>query len=324
MTYEYDLSQLTPPPSPPCFKHKHALPSHRRPSSKQSSAGYDISRILDPAYASASSSSASSSSPSSAYVDRHGDLHDPDFRPFAPAHKRRSAPGAGINVDTYRTQWDGTSDDEDDAASACGSETERLHHPHYPHAHHHHHLSQRDRSTSGSRTRTTSPRRFLPYYEPPFAATTLSSSPEEDDATVSPYLRQNYHYDDYNVRIRRADEEEDPFVDAYGSGHATGFGYDEEGERKGRRLLKGRMAARKEKRKSKDEKDIEKRVVPHAPSPFQLDGTTVEDEVSSSQQQEWTPTCTQSIRRQWQAVSLALRFSLFRARRRLRRKLLNK
>ncbi|KAH0826972.1 hypothetical protein J3R83DRAFT_4631 [Lanmaoa asiatica] len=36
---------------------------------------------------------------------------------------------------------------------------------------------------------------------------------------------------------------------------------------------------------------------------------------------EWTPTCTQNLRRHWQAITLSLRFSLFRTKRRLKRRL---
>lgn len=35
---------------------------------------------------------------------------------------------------------------------------------------------------------------------------------------------------------------------------------------------------------------------------------------------EWTPTCTQSLRRQWQAISLRFRFGVFRAQRKMRRR----
>ncbi|KAF9218203.1 hypothetical protein BS17DRAFT_770847 [Gyrodon lividus] len=36
---------------------------------------------------------------------------------------------------------------------------------------------------------------------------------------------------------------------------------------------------------------------------------------------DWTPTCSQSLRRQWQAIALSFRFSLFRTKRRLRRRM---
>lgn len=36
---------------------------------------------------------------------------------------------------------------------------------------------------------------------------------------------------------------------------------------------------------------------------------------------DWTPTCTQTIRREWQAVTLRLRFSVFRTQRKIKRRL---
>ncbi|KAI0062339.1 hypothetical protein BV25DRAFT_1916243 [Artomyces pyxidatus] len=41
---------------------------------------------------------------------------------------------------------------------------------------------------------------------------------------------------------------------------------------------------------------------------------------SRHEEQEWTPTCAQQIRRQWQSISLSVRFSIFRAQRKMRRK----
>jgi hypothetical protein len=35
---------------------------------------------------------------------------------------------------------------------------------------------------------------------------------------------------------------------------------------------------------------------------------------------EWTPTCGQQFRRQWQALALSVRFSIFRAQRKIKRK----
>ena len=61
----------------------------------------DISRLLDPSYASYNSSSSGSSQRSAvqasqtrAYVDHHGDLHDPDYRdfPVLPSTRQKSNP----------------------------------------------------------------------------------------------------------------------------------------------------------------------------------------------------------------------------------------
>ncbi|KAI6040007.1 hypothetical protein EDC04DRAFT_2894710 [Pisolithus marmoratus] len=49
--------------------------------------------------------------------------------------------------------------------------------------------------------------------------------------------------------------------------------------------------------------------------------TEQSDEDPESRGEDWTPSCTDSLRRQWQAIALSLRFSLFRTKRRLRRRL---
>jgi hypothetical protein len=64
-----------------------------------SSAASDVSRLLDPTYASPSPHSPSrrtSATLPTAYVDHAGELHDPDFRefPVLPSPKRRSASGS--------------------------------------------------------------------------------------------------------------------------------------------------------------------------------------------------------------------------------------
>jgi len=58
-----------------------------------------------------------------------------------------------------------------------------------------------------------------------------------------------------------------------------------------------------------DEPDVIPRVLKQEQYvPMQQDGT------------EWTPTCGQQFRRQWQAFALSVRFSIFRAQRRIKRK----
>ncbi|KAG6807195.1 hypothetical protein H0H93_001853, partial [Arthromyces matolae] len=74
--------------------------SPRRPSRSD-----DIARLLDPAY-----SSASFSSTAGAYVDTHGELHDPDYRHFPVSRpKRRHSNPHSIPL----RRWD-TFDEEDD------------------------------------------------------------------------------------------------------------------------------------------------------------------------------------------------------------------
>ena len=46
-----------------------------------------------------------------------------------------------------------------------------------------------------------------------------------------------------------------------------------------------------------------------------------DDADARSRHPVWTPTCTEAMRRQWQAVSLRIRFGLFRATRKVRRRM---
>lgn len=71
----------------PTSGHQHQHHHHHRRQYSPSTRAADISRLLDPAYASSSSSSSMSATPSPhaqtrAYVDHNGDLHDPDYRDF--------------------------------------------------------------------------------------------------------------------------------------------------------------------------------------------------------------------------------------------------
>ncbi|KAI0693364.1 hypothetical protein BC835DRAFT_1415987 [Cytidiella melzeri] len=106
----------------PHHHHHHNANSRQySPHSKQA----DVSRLLDPSYASSSTAS-DSDSPSRAYVDHHGDMHDPDYRDFpvlsvpqkrftSPVRRssgnknRRSASTHSINSSTYRTSSPGSS-----------------------------------------------------------------------------------------------------------------------------------------------------------------------------------------------------------------------
>jgi hypothetical protein len=58
-------------------------------------------------------------------------------------------------------------------------------------------------------------------------------------------------------------------------------------------------------------------------SQSQLDNEKQDSSAATQQQNEWTPTCTQNLKRQWQALSLRFRFSMFRAQRRIKRRVQN-
>ncbi|KAF7799620.1 hypothetical protein EIP86_010858 [Pleurotus ostreatoroseus] len=85
----------------PHHHHHHHHHSHHHSQYSPNSRAADITRLLDPTYASHNSSSSGSSSRSAsqplqtrAYVDHHGDLHDPDYRdfPVLPTRPKSNAP----------------------------------------------------------------------------------------------------------------------------------------------------------------------------------------------------------------------------------------
>jgi len=96
-------------------------------------------------------------------------------------------------------------------------------------------------------------------------------------------------------------------VEAVDHGEEPG-GEDEEGERA---PLKEKSFYRRPSSPTKRPKSQDEKQSPSA---------TGEDQVIQVDS-DWTPTCTQSLRRQWQAITLGFRFSLFRTKRRLRRRM---
>ncbi|KAJ7583230.1 hypothetical protein C8J56DRAFT_893959 [Mycena floridula] len=86
-------------------------------SSPSSSKRSDVSRLLDPSYA--SSSSRSYSSHSMIYVDDNGEMHDPDFRQF-PTFPVSDRQRGKRPVDAFSTlDWDGEEEDSYDASKYC-------------------------------------------------------------------------------------------------------------------------------------------------------------------------------------------------------------
>ena len=71
-----------------------------------------------------------------------------------------------------------------------------------------------------------------------------------------------------------------------------------------------------------DEKSVAGDYVPshHHPEDAEERDDEEEAELQGQHTREWTPTCTQAMRRQWQAVSLRFRFGVFRAQRKVRRR----
>ncbi|CCM02141.1 uncharacterized protein FIBRA_04218 [Fibroporia radiculosa] len=287
----------------------------------------DISRLLDPVYASGSSSSGSSTYPSAphhnkrgqtrAYVDRNGDLHDPDYRDFpvyAPSarttagRRRRASNGMprsrshSRQRDRYpsysmaRPEWERdwsteVEDEEEDDLVDDDSESQSHYSPFASHA------VPRRSSTVHSASAYVPYTSYSPYYSEPQP---LASSP------VGSYE------EDQSPQLCDSPLQESPFLsdEMDSSPHAD----------------------RKKSRRASGHSNILRRTSKKHESSARSSGFDGDSEKSGdgrSPQQQFSvagdhsdnvPSCSASLRQQWAATVLYIRFGLFHAKQRLRRR----
>ena len=257
----------------------------------------DLSRLLDPSYCSASTSKGYVAP--QAYVDPYGDLHDPDYRHF-PTSFPSSSSSSAKRHNSPRPHWDlaldnsNALDDDDDELDEEDSfflSTSTAARP------------QDNSRYSATRHRRPTEYSFSTYnnnnyYSPPTTVSTLPTSYESEKTELS--------------RCSDADEGK---------------------TKKRRRLSKGS----REKEKEKDREGLWGGSVTVAATETyhqhrsSLDHSrdlppTQEEEAGdvrpslTSPKTEYVPTCSQSLRRQWQAFSLRFRFGVFRAQRNFMRR----
>lgn len=275
------------------------MPFHHSPSTRAA----DISRLLDPSY-----SSNNNNIPSTAvYVDHHGDLHDPDYRHFPPVVKRAPL--------VSRPRWELADEDaldlqdgDDDIYSS--------------------HLSHNRRSSSHSRNRRHRDSSFSayrpsysPYYSPtePSPPTSFESEDVvfEDEEAFSPFeekrsvvvlkrktiplarvVKRPSSLIASTTKTTTATEEKRP-TSFYPSSAPT--------------PISAAYPTRSSFSSSRS----------HYPVPQEEDDDAEDEDDyanASGDQQEWTPTCSQAMRRQWQALALRFRFGVFRAQRKVKRR----
>ncbi|KAI0950217.1 hypothetical protein AcV7_008754 [Taiwanofungus camphoratus] len=334
----YDLPIATsssPPPSPHKHYHHHhhhhrrshspiphiatLLPHHHCAAHSQYSPATraaDISRLLDPAYASSSSSgSSASASPTHAshaqpraYVDHHGDLHDPDYRDFPvlrPTARarhtnrgRRASTGTAAARSTSRgperyagygtaprpeweRDWSAELEDEEDEDVDDDAESQS----HY--------------SPFASRLAATPPRRsvtipsayrykaYAQYLgEPVHMSASPAGSYEEEHSNAlqlheSPFLE---------------DEEDDVLEEQRSKERRASFTL-------GRRRTKKSDASATVALTDEQSEKADAEYPPHSQSPNDDDDSDV-------------PSCTYALRQQWAATVLRIRFGVFHAKRR--------
>lgn len=286
---------------------------HHHTKHSPSSRAADISRLLDPAY------SPSNTTPTkAAYVDHHGDLHDPDFRHFPSASsssrnsptKRRAASTHSASHAFARPQWElGTlyddvdefalDEDEDDDASNSNNHYDSYASP----------FSQRASRYVRDPYSRTSPIYTYSSYHYPTSTYSYASSP----VSSSPIS-----YSSDETALNDSPSDGSPLSDEPLPLH--------------RRCVSRLRASRPRHRsQSRDEKRLSESIE-EAPTRRSIESARSEartlapgnndaEEEEEEPQEEFTPTCAQALKRQWSCLALRWRLGVFRAKKKVRRRL---
>ncbi|KAK2459504.1 hypothetical protein APHAL10511_008488 [Amanita phalloides] len=268
----------------------------------------DLARILDPSYA-----PASANLPPTAYVDRHGYLHDPDYRHFPAISPPPSQPSSDDD-DTVPVDNDfyaHISNAYDRAGNAYVHPRKRYDQYSYIYA------SYRS-----------------PYHYFTTPTTASSSSPPtsfESDATVFDEADDSAFLDDSHSHVNTLKKK---LGKRRSSSSQSSTCSPSRKRRSEDRRSSCSTAAETSPRVSVEESP-QRRLSPHneldehysslhtPPPHHDFDRSHQQSHLESEKHdhQEWTPTCTQNLQRQWQAISLRVRFSVFRAQRRVKRRI---
>ncbi|KAG6811709.1 hypothetical protein H0H92_006166 [Tricholoma furcatifolium] len=269
-----------------------------------------IDRLLDPAYSSSSYAS------SSAYVDPTGELHDPDYRQFPISKPTRRT----SNYTPSRPKWE-TFDEEEDIDVQQ--------------------FSPARRTTSFSSYQHSRPV-YAYTYTPTYVASHSYDSgdteldEEEDDAfgsTTKPHTvsRIISRTKELTRKRRSLDGASRRSTDSSpNSPYFTPSSLPDTPASDDRRPLSRTLSRHSEPERttsftplyststSTHHRHSRSHAYAHAqhePTPAYTPSADAEREPS------WTPTCAQALRRQWQAVSLSVRFGVFRAQRKWKSRL---
>ncbi|KAJ7580723.1 hypothetical protein C8J56DRAFT_960709 [Mycena floridula] len=244
---------------PPMMAHCHSASKY---SSPRASKRADISRLLDPTYASSSSSNSASSSSSTSwtvnqtkvYVDHDGDLHDPDYRHF-PSLSRPS--------------WEVVEEDE----NVFEEEEERY---------------------------RSSPKAFSPRSLTRESRNLLPSFPSSRSLSPSPPFSAQIPSVSTSPSSMASDETWLSAVDSYETGLNSRHECKTRHEHKlrKRRSLGGEVDEQKLLGEESDQEDEEQ-----TDEPCHTDSA---------------PTCSDAMKKEWQALQLHVRIGVFRMKRRVR------
>ena len=319
--YSMPSQSRPPPPPPPSPSQMSPRPSSPFHSNKHSAArAAHISRILDPSY----SSSSASSSNVHAYVDRNGDLHDPDYRHFPIAHQPISSKRHSSQSSYgYRPRWEFIDEDaldlQDDDEYDVGE---------YPTQG----RVNNNRPSSLSRPPYSPNYSYHPQPQPFHNSPPQSTTLDSDDTVFDEY--EEFEHEAF-VEKEKKDSRKSSGVShilksKFASPPHTINTRSHSKERKRWSATSIADDATTVTVLSTSANDSLYSPSPAAhqhPLPLESEKEEIERERSERRARDlerevegerWTPTCTQALRREWQAVSLRIRFGVFRAKRKLR------
>ena len=258
----------------------------------------DLSRLLDPLYCSTSTSTGYVSP--QAYVDPYGDLHDPDYRHFptssSSSTKRHNSP---------RPHWDLTLDNDnalDDDSEELDEEdsfflsTSTAAHPQNHSRYSPRRPRRRPRESSFSTYSSN-------YYSPSTTISTLPTSYDSDKTALSRCSDPDEKKTKRRRRLSKGDKEKEKDREPSWGGSVTAAPGATE------TYYGGPLDRSRDLAPTREEESEDVRI-----------GSSVTSPVVRIEENEYVPSCSQSLRRQWQAFSLRLRFALFRAQRKLLRR----
>jgi len=322
-TTEYNYDYPQPHPQPRSISPLLFCPTMYT-SSKQQSRAADISRLLDPSYRSASPTKGYVSP--QAYVDPYGDLHDPDYRHF-PTSFPSSSSSSTKRQNSPRPHWEWTldsenalDDDELDEEDTFFLSTSTAAHPQnhsrYSAARRSSHNSfrRRPRESSFSTYTTTYSSN---YYSPAGTHSTLPTSYESDKTVLS----RCSDIDEKDVkktkkrrRLSKGDKEKEKEKEREGSWGGSGVAAVVAAET----YYRGSLDRSRDLPPTEEEEAEDDQHARLGPSATSAKGASLRSK--TRKEVEFVPSCTYSIRRQWQALSLRFRFGVFRAQRKVMRR----
>jgi hypothetical protein len=241
----------------------------------------DITRLLDPSYTSASGSPYQTV----VYVDHSGDFHDPDYRDFP------------IVQVSKESRWDS-------------------HYSTHPAPFEEDEEEQEERDPFDSRHH-----RFSAYRTPTGRrSTSRPRSPGMSPTPLSPAYSPYPHY--YSSSPSQSYEEESEFSQ---SPPENPLDFESENKRSRLSFCGGRRSGVQTPPPIATTTRLTRvsspmsHSVPICDEHEEVSNLRKEDD-EAVEEQDWTPTCSMAIRRQWQAFRLLLGLGVFRAQRRIRRK----